>query len=268
MENLSIITVIYNQSEFIKYQYLLLNKFMRNKFTYYCYNNADNDQIRDNINKACLDLGISSINIPQDIYENNNNPSFRAGLSLDYAIKHNIDEFKSDHMILLDSDMFLIDYLDLNDVKEDFLGIKQCIEGIEYYNNQLSYVNLRNLPEFGNETKFLPGTIDGVNTDCGGYLYKYFIKYPEIIHRGFSDIICSQTMTNSTITNNTQIPDVDTYDFFKSEFDIFEDGKNFSELYDKRFLHFRAGSNWINFSSDIVKQRTENLYSFLDKKIK
>jgi len=263
---ISIITVIYNQSDFIKYQYLLLKKFMKNKFRYYCYNNADNDIVRENINRICIELGITSINIPQNIFDNNNNPSYRAGLSLDHAIKHNVDEYGSKYMIILDSDMFLIDYLDLNEIQGDFVGIKQYREGIEYYNNQLSYLNLTNLPNFENEVKFLPGIINGINTDCGGYLYNYFMNNKQIIHKEFVHIICSQSMSIVNILESN-IPDTDTYNFFINEFDIFEDGKNFSELYDKKFLHFRAGSNWINFSNEIVKKRTENLYSFLDKKI-
>ena len=49
----SVITVAFNQPEFIEYQYNLLKKFFKNDFEFFVYNNSIDEKISNDIKNKC-----------------------------------------------------------------------------------------------------------------------------------------------------------------------------------------------------------------------
>ncbi len=266
---ISVLTVVFNKPEFIQYQYLLLKKYLKNEFDFFVYNNSNDPKLKEEIKQVCEINSIKYYEVPQEI-QSPNTPSHRAGISLDYSIKHNIQNYNTENLIVLDSDMFIIDYFDFEkEVDSDFKGIKQKRNHVYYYTNQLFFAKIKNLQKFDKAIKFPPGNIDGVNTDCGGYLYYYFNGNKNIIHKDLNQMINSQTLTSEDIEKSEIFAsDENLKKYFLKETEMFQDKKNFSEIYQSKFLHFRAGSNWINIEQEKNQSRQENLFDLLSYLIK
>ena len=286
---LSVITVAYNQPEFILYQYKLLKKFLQNNFTFYIYDNSNTIDINNEITNICSKNNIIQITIPRNRNGIEEDASIGAGQSLDFSIKHNIENYNPDFGLILDSDMFLIKkYNFVENLISDYVGLPQAIDHIRYYNNQLAMLNFKKLKDFEKYPKYLPGIIEGVRCDCGCYLYEYFNKNKNITHNGLTTNIHSAQVNLQNIDsydllcNNNNL-----YNYYKNEIQIcidtkseFESSKrpyditkykdvSFSELiFDDTFLHFRAGSNWINHDESYTKNRKQNLFDYFNKILK
>lgn len=261
----SVVTVVYNKPEFIKFHKLLLEKFLKNDFDYFVYDNSDNDSDSNRIRQTCSSLGVKYHRIPQNIFHGGGD-SYRAGLSLDYSIKNNLENYESDFMLILDSDMFLYKDLEIKEYIGDtgLMGIYQTRGDVFYYTNQLCVVNLSKCHNFKDEVKFLPGEIRGNMTDCGGFLFEYINKYG-ITNKDIPSKIHSGTMNDSNIKTLLENRE-ELKEFFETDIHLMG-GKSFSEVFDP-FFHFRAGSNWINFGIDISKERELNLFNLFDRLLK
>jgi hypothetical protein len=259
----SVIVVAFNKPEFIKLQYDLLSKYMSDVFEFYVYNNSNNPITSKNIEEECNRYGIEYISVPQSIF-NSSDVSYRAGKSLDYAIHHNMNTYTdSTHLMILDSDMFLIKPFSMVEYMGhfDLMGIYQQRGHVFYYTNQLMFVDNCKVKNFDTETKFLPGIIDGQATDCGGYLYTYINRYG-ILHGNVRDNVHSGTLKSEDIPNI----DIEFAPYFQTEIEMMN-GTNFAEYYCGSFLHFRAGSNWINFNKNVVDNREKLLVEYLRTKL-
>lgn len=164
----------------------------------------------------------------------------------------------------------MVDYYDAIDSQgsHNLLGNPNCnkserIDCIFYYTNQFLQMDLSKLPVDTNFS-FKPAEIDNVRVDCGGLLYKYLLKYPEIKHKAIKSI-CG---TPNTVTEVEKIPNCNKFvlEFFRNERDIFkfENNSNFSEFFQDAFIHLRAGSNWIGIDAEKQKLREENLYRLIN----
>lgn len=284
---LSVITVAYNEPEFISYQYKLLNKFLQNDFTFYVYDNSNTTKINNEITKICFENNIRHIKISRNRDGSEVDASIGAGYSLDFSIKHNIENYNPDFGLVLDSDMFLIKkYNFIENLTSDYVGLPQVVDHVKYYNNQLAMLNFKQLKDFEKKPKYLPGIIEDVRCDCGCYLYEYFNENKSISHHGLSTDIYSALVNLENIDsyeilhNNNNL-----YNYYKNEIQICIDTKlalestkrpsckykdaSFSELIsDGTFLHFRAGSNWIQHNELYTKKRKENLFDYLNKILK
>jgi hypothetical protein len=267
MTLLNIATVAYNKPEFIGYQYRSFAKFIKNKFDYTVYDNAANALTKNEIHAVCNNLNIPVVSVPDNFGDDSN----RAGSSLNYAID-DMRKKSNINVMLVDSDIFLTDYYDALESIGDYALLGNLnyrrgekIECIFYYTNQFLQMNFSKLP-VDKDFSFSPGSIDGVRVDCGGLLYNYFLKYPEIKHKGIK--IINGTPTTIPEVERIAIQDCNKIllEFFKKERDIFkfENNSNFSELFQEVFVHLRAGSNWVGISAEKQKQREENLYNLIN----
>jgi len=265
MPQLKIATVAYNKPEFIEYQYRSFVKFIKNTFEYIVYDNASDDRIKKEIHSACSKLNIQVVSVASNLGDD----STRAGASLDYAI-NDLRKKGSSNVLLIDSDIFLTSSYDAVDSLEgyDLIGIPNCKQGekiacISYYTNQLLQMDLSKLPVDA-DFSLRPAEFDNVRVDCGGLLYRYFLKYPGIKHKAIKSI-CG---TPNTVTEVEKIPNCNrlVLEFFKNERDIFkfENNSNFSEFFQEAFIHLRAGSNWIGIDAEKQKFREENLYKLIN----
>lgn len=299
----NIIVVGFNKPSFVPHQVKLLEQFLEEDFEYYLYDNSIDSTIEAEFRRVCGELGVNYIKVPQDIHTHQD-VCTRCGASCDWAIKHNMENYKSEYSILLDADMFPIqDFSVLSEMGDnDILGIAQGVAygyhdgigDIVYFTNQLFVMKFENLPNFAYVKKFLPLTnetgkpADCPRTDCGGWLHFYFQDNPSVKWDALnSGTLHSNKVGPETVDQWTSLEEMNfdklLHDYFKEEIDIFskysswDDGpagptaiyRSFTELVsDHRFLHFRAGSNWTNHSEQIVNGRESNLKDFVDKLIK
>jgi len=260
MYPLCIATVAYNKPEFIEYQYRSLKKFIKNEFDFIVYDNTVNAQIKKEVYAECKRLEIQVVGVP----DNSGGDSTRAGASLDYAL-NDIRKKLYAYVMLIDSDVFLVDYYDavgsLYDC--DLLGRYWNIEHIFYYTNHFIQLQLFKFPVDKN-LSFAPVITDSIQLDCGGALYSYLRDYPEIRHNAIKVIprnfITVGNIERYQVLNKNKL----LLDFFKSECSIFENRSNFSELFQDVFIHLRAGSNWISVDANKQKLRENNLYKLIN----
>lgn len=261
-----VISVYFNQENFLPYQISCLRKYLKEDFVFCFFDNSYSGMgfIKD----LQEDLGFEYFRVPQDIFTGGG-PSTRAGQSLDYAVKSSFEKYPDlNEVLILDSDMFPIRNFSFSDLLEDrdFAGIIQHRGHVFYYNNQLVALKRDRISNWKNFS-FDTLVVEGEATDCGGGLFFFFRDdNPEVSRRDFIGIHSSQ-LTLGSPSRWEEIKEIDGQeslleDFFKTDISL-NGGENFSEVYDSRFLHFRAGSNWINFENSTKSGREQNLFNYL-----
>lgn len=268
MSKILVVSVYYNQKEFLKYQIDSFRRFFKDDFDFIMFDNSiEGLQIKEE--DYSFYENFKYYRVPQDIFIGKpGGASPRAGLSLDYAISKVFSDFKeNDEILIVDSDVFPAKDFTFDSIMgdSDFSGIAQFRGHVTYYSNQFVGIRRASIRDWKNFS-FDLGYIDGVSTDCGGKLF-YFVKdNPDMKIRDL-DII------NSTLLEYGGTPDLwdrvssisgDLNEFFVKDA-IIHGGKSFSEIFANVFLHFRAGSNWIGFNDNIKESRENNLFEFIKK---
>lgn len=263
---MKVITSAVNNINFIEIQYNTLKKYLKADYEFIVFNDAkdfpdysnyNNINIKKDIELICKKLNIECINIPNHHHINNNSSARRTADSMNYILKYQIEN--PDIYLLLDSDMFLIDYLDINKyINYDCSVVLQSRNNnnINYIWNGLYYFNMNslNIEELnwnlvpycdvgGNSQKWLKlqmGNNEFPLTDDLRWKNKenyntqniYFIKHLWS---------CSWDINELPINlkNNQKLID------FLNNDPRNKDSKYFCEIYDDCFLHYRAGGNWM-----------------------
>ena len=118
---MKIVTSVVNNPIFIEIQHYTLKKYFQGDYEFIVFNDAKdfpdftngNDiTIKQQIQDICNKLNITCINIPNEHHRQNLVASARTADSMNYILKYQINN--PDKYLLLDSDMFLIDYFDIN----------------------------------------------------------------------------------------------------------------------------------------------------------
>lgn len=300
---ISIINVGFSTPDFVLPQYNLLKKFMEEDFTYRIYDNSSDQNISKSYKDAAMSADVEYVRIPEEIHTHRNDVCMSCGLSCDWAIKHTVDTDKPDYFFLIDSDMFPIENFSLISLvgDNDVVGLETAIpfpsdpllvgepEYLRYFTNQLFFVKMKNLSGFENIKKFPPmnndlGKIKGYpNGDCGSWMYPYFKKNSHLKTKALECFAHSNSVgrvddptTKSLHTFGYSKP---LFDYFDEEIKAFEDlscdtpkgcwdrpNKSFTEIVcNKTFLHFRAGTNWIGHTPELVQRRLVNLQNLIKK---
>jgi hypothetical protein len=119
---MKIISIVANNPIFIELQYKTLKRFVTTDYEYIIFNDGKDwpditnfgniNEGKDGIIQMCKKLNVKCINIPNNHHKNITKASGRHSDSLTFVLeymKNNKDEY-----LMLDSDMFIIDHLDLN----------------------------------------------------------------------------------------------------------------------------------------------------------
>ena len=310
-----IYTICYNTPKFVKYQYLLLKKFIENDFKYIVYNNtctntkdgkiyiSEDDKYNDNeLNLICKEYNIENIKIPSELYgvpfENslyysNNDPSTRAGISIDYATKDLLNKYdKNNIFLLLDNDLFLLNNFNIVEFMKNIslssrLQYRKEEKLVKYINNHIVIFNTNKIDNnlFDRYFSFKPDIIEENVCDCGANTY-YIIKdlndysYINWYNKLLSNIGYESSLYgldtfsyddfNINFYNSLNI---NLKNYLDNEKNILGVSYNLSEIIksdnnDTIFLHLKAGTNWNNI--DLLKKnnRENNLFNFLNILIK
>jgi hypothetical protein len=287
---LKIFSVCYNTPIFVKYQYLLLKKFLKNDFKYIIYDNTctnindgkifkskEDLENRKLLETICNELVIDIVRIPEEIYSvlmptntlyyPNYDVSTRAGSSISFACDDIIKKSTNEDIIfLIDSDMFLIKELNFDYLGDfDIFGIPQNREHINYFTNQLFIFRLNNISKDNIKyINFYPRNIDNIDIDCGADLHFLKQNQPNLKYKNFKNFLFG----NEFNLLKSQKSNKDFFEYLNNDLSIVrkthrQDIGYHGELYNGIFFHFRAGSNWREGMK--YSERTINLFSFLEK---
>lgn len=256
------------RTDLIEMQYKSLKKFIIGEFDYYIFNDArsvnditnfNNPNIKNDIEKKCLDLGVFCINVPQNIHKNRTlifpntkepnteNAVTRCADTTQYMYEYFYN--KDVYLIIIDADMFLIDFVNVQDyLQYDICFVPQSRSNeIIYAWNGLLFINCEKLKIYEKLT-FDCGVIDKIPVDVGGYTYFWFRKYENKIKTKHID--------NWHITSYDQLKsftDKNIIQYF-TDFYTFNNVINKELLLDKKILHLRGdGGNWDYSNSSFLK---------------
>ena len=268
---------------FIKIQYLSLKKFLKNDFEFIVFNDAkafndytnDGDlTIRQKVIDVCNELNVTCINLNNDIHITIPSGSYRHSMTLNEILKYQLSN--PDKYLLLDADMLLIDYLDIDKyqnksavlLQERDGGVKYAWPGLFYFDTTIT-TNLELFNWFMNpgisdsggmseiwlktqisDGETFPSTFDlrWKRDDDYNTSKIYFIKH-----------LWSLTWNEDELPDNFKDND-DLITFLKND-KRNKDGKIFCEIYDDVFLHYRGGGcNWMGEGVEFHKSQLEKLY--------
>ena len=286
---MKIVTAVVNNPGFIEIQYHTLKKYLicnGDAYEFIVFNDAkafpdftnDGDiTIRSRIEETCKALGIKCISLENNHHQKVIKSAIRCADSMNAILRYQLEQ-PPDKYLLLDSDMFLVDYLDINKysaydcavVLQNRPNLNYIWNGIYYFDfNKLKNVELLNWNE-------------GYGGDVGGMMRDWFSKQTSDSIVPISDELrwAAKDRTfhmESSIYyirhlwscswNENELPEnlktrADLLQFFKEDVRNV-DGKFYCEIYDNVFLHYRAGGNWNEEGMALHNRMTEKLHKCL-----
>ncbi len=278
-EKVLIYTYSYNRPDFIEIQHATLEKYLLDDYEFIVFNDSNKPQMYDQIHQTCSKLGITCIDMPQELHFSRA-PSHRNAAIVNYSLK-NYGIQHNGIVTLLDSDMFLVKEFSIIEHLSDYLlsGLYQERKSeyyvVDYIWVGIAFLDMARLPnkekiDFGIEA------INGINTDTGGNTHKYLVenrgipiryinqRYTQeafnILHKCKCQGCLSGNYCNDTI-NNMKI--YGEFDDNQIRFIDATGGDN-SEFYvDAHFFHYRAGSNWDQQSSQYHSKKTSSFNDYI-----
>ena len=266
---MKVVTAVVNNPIFIEMQYYTLKKYMKCDYEFIVFNDAksfpDNSNggdtnITNVIQETCKKLGIKCINIPNEHHRNIEFPSFRAADSMNIIL--DFQKQFPDKYLLLDRDMFLIDDFNLTDYeKYDCAIVLQSRNnftinyiwcGICYFDfNKIKNKDLLNWDccdycDTGGKTQIW------LKTQTDNFPTTDDIRWTDKVFH--TDNIYYMKHLWSCTWNESEIPDnlknnLKLINFITND-PRNQNGKFFCEIYENKFLHYRAGSDWENRGID------------------
>ena len=283
---MKIVTAVVNNPTFIEIQYNTLKKFFKGEYEFIVFNdaksfpdftNGGNTTIKNSIEMLCNKLEITCINIPNEQHKTNSNAAIRCADSMTFILDY--QKKNPDKYLLLDSDMFLIDYFDINKYSQyDCAVVLQSRNNfkVNYFWNGIYYFDMTKMKN-----------LDLLNWTCcpgcdvGGMMQEWLQKQMkdkpipntdeirwknELFHTNNIYFIkhlwsCSWDITELPTNIIESSPIID---FIKND-PRNSNNKFFCEIYDNVFLHYRAGGNWMNEGMDLHYNLSNNLYRSIQK---
>jgi hypothetical protein len=247
---------------FIELQYLTFNKFLGIPFSFTVFNDVKPYQDKYTENSAelfletiriCSRLNISCVNV-----SNSNQigmtPSERHSSALGQMLSYQREV--GGKYLYVDSDLLLVKPVTQLYDDYDIAYVPQERKGIDYPWPGIFYVNLDRAKSV-NSMNWSNGNINGVPLDTGGMMHNFI----------------EENRSRSYLIQHIISGKWNSYDggailnFLKSD-PRNENGMFFAELYDGKFLHYRAGMNWIGFPQNVQDTAINNLKKMVTEILK
>lgn len=275
---MKIITITTGDTIFLEIQYHTLNKYVKEHYEFIVFNacvrqkdysNSYNENAYNDIVNVCENLEIMFLNLfnqeEQFYYDNIDTASSRHAYILRKIVKYMKDN--PDEYLMIDSDMFAIDTIDMNDFRKyECAGVLQQSGIVSYLWAGLFYININKCRNLDLLNDFDCGIYNNQRCDTGGGSSMWLnsltsnipepkkIRYEEIDkfnNNGVKFIkhlwSCSWDKSEYPSNLNKNILQYCIEDVRNV------DNKYFCEIYDEKFFHFRAGSNWLNHNIESMK---------------
>ena len=260
---MKIVTAVVNNPVFIQIQYYTLKKYMKCDYEFIVFNDAKSFPdysnggdltIKNIIEETCKKLGITCINIPNQNHIKQTDAAARCADSMNFILKFQL--LNPDKYLLIDSDMFLVDNFDISTYENyDCAVVLQSRNNFttNYIWNGIYYFDFNKV-----KNKRLLDWNCKPGCDVGGMMEQWLRyqtnKIPntdEIRHTDkvfHNDDIYYIKHLWSGSWNESEIPEnlkdnAKLIHFIKTD-PRNQNGKFYCEIYDNKFLHYRAGGNW------------------------
>jgi hypothetical protein len=262
---MKIVTAVVNNVDFIEIQYYTIKKYFKGEYEFIVFNDAkdfpdftnDGDvTIKNKIEMLCSKLNIKCINIPNENHKLIKGPSIRTADSMNFILNYQIQN--PDKYLLLDSDMFLVDYFDENKYSSyDCAIVLQSRNNgkTNYFWNGIYYFDM-----FKMKNKKALNWNCSPGCDTGGMMEWWLllqVKNNSVQNIYFiKHLMCcswDKSQLPETLNDNKKL-----VRFLENDIRN-ENKKFFCELYDNVFLHYRAGGNWRGEGLELHKKLTEQL---------
>jgi hypothetical protein len=275
---MKVVSIVVNNPLFIEMQYYTLKKFMKCDYEFIIFNDAKSYPDKSNegditikkqIEDICKTLNILCILIPNEGHKNVGDYSERHADSSNFVLKYQLEH--PDKYLMMDSDMFLINDFNI----EQFEGYDCAIVlqeggGVKYIWPNFYYMDFTRL-----KNKELLTWSKG-QADTGGSSYKWLSKYstqlPSCKEIRYSDKSfhkdniyfikhlwsCSWDESEYPFNHYSE----ELLNFIKKD-PRNVNGKYYFEIYDNKFLHYRAGSGGFGEGLDFHRKLTKDLYDIL-----
>lgn len=289
---MKIVTAVVNNPGFIEIQYHTFKKYLLGlddgkegeKYEFIVFNdaktfpdttNGGDITIRSQIEETCRSLGIQCVPIPNEHHVNMRIPIRHADTFNNHVLKY--QQQNPDKYLLIDSDMFLIDYLDLSKTyfKYDCAVVLQQRPGLNYIWPGLCYLDYRKIKNVD-----LLDWREGRGGDVGGEMCDWFnlqnaggvvpnaehdLRWgskEKTFHNEAASIYYIRHLWSCS-WNENELPakyrvQPELIKFLKEDVRNVK-GNFYCEIYDEVFLHYRAGSNWNEEGMDMHKELTNKL---------
>ncbi len=272
-----LITHSYNRPDFIELNAHLFKTFLQDDYEYVVFNDAHQQNMKEQIEQTCKKLGIRCFRVHQNLHNRpNNSPGHRHIDCIQYSLEKLGYDFDG-IVAFVDSDMFLIKpfsiekYLQGYDLAGDLEGRSNERIRIRYLSPNLTFMDMRTLPN-KRTISFEGGMVEGLACDVGGHTYYYLKSNPGIkskffghIHMGAMKVAdgckkCTNLDCPSCLKKLQQIG-LDE-EIIKFVHDIPED-KDVEFFLDHHFLHYRSGSNWNGKPAEYHQRKTRTLSTLI-----
>jgi hypothetical protein len=253
MSQVLVITHNFNRPDFIEMQYKTLQKFLKDDYEYVVFNDANDEQMKRQIQEMCGSYGIRCIPIPQELH------SGYVGAHLRHAtcVRYCLDLIGLDHdgvVFILDTDIVLVRPFSV----EKYMADKDIAGRINRPRNKAFYVsplfcmlNMSRLPDKRSLT-FNCGDINGVPGDTGGSSYYYLLDHPELnvvpvrmtfSHQLFLADKHINKLVDEEVTDDAKRGFYEHFGFNNTEIAFLLKRPDTFEFYlDNLFLHYRGSS--------------------------
>jgi len=281
---MKIVTAVVNNPIFIEIQYYTLKKYFQGEYEFIVFNDAKefpdytngNDiTIKMQIQDICNKLNITCINISNEKHKQNHEASIRCADSMNYILEY--QKNNPDKYLLLDSDMFLVDYFDINKYSTYDCAIvlqSRNHHRVNYFWNGIYYFDLTKMKNLE-----LLNWNCCKGCDCGGMMQEWIKKQmgntpipitddirliDKVYHTNdiyFIKHLWSGTWDISEIPKQLE-DNTKLINFLKNDVRNVND-KFFCEIYDNVFLHYRSGCNWRKEGLELHKLLSQKLKNTL-----
>lgn len=294
-----VFTTAFNRPDFIELQYKLFEKFLEDDYEFWVVSDANTLETQTAIRDICDKLGIILIQVPQEIHNlpylpriagcaakqfvDYQSPNVRHCNSVQWAWDHYISQHEGPVM-LIDSDMFLIRPFSVERTLENkhlagvLWGTQDMVTGEPYSYLWLALILFNNpsLPE--RETLcFNCGTLPQTQAVCdsGGWTNLYLTKFKDRLnlhqlsyeqgHQFFCPYrYAPQESQNFDHLSSDQImQNLRSRNFTEDEIRlVLKKPYTIELLAGNHFLHYRAGTNYENYTGSFISKKDKLLAKF------
>lgn len=262
-------TASVNNPVFIELQHRTLKYFVSGDYTFsVCndaksfpdYSNFGNIDTRRAISDICAKLNIPCVTNNNAHHARMPSAAERTADVLNVMLAAQVAT--RDKYMIIDSDMFPIAPFSTTKYDAyDAAVIPQIRSSagntVKYFWNGICYLNMDKLEPRG-LLNWGEGNVEGVWTDVGGAMCGFLRNSTNAIYEMSHNISCQWSSMDYPLDL-----DMAWLDYMQN--DVRNVGSNFyCELYDRTFLHFRAGGNWTKGAEDVYNSNVNNLVRAVD----
>lgn len=289
-----VFTTAFNRPDFIEIQHRMFKKFLQDDYEFIIISDANTQDMQTQIANKGNQLGLKVFQVPQEIHangylprqsgDNYQNPNVRHCNSVQWAWDHVFANHDGPVMVI-DSDMFLIrPYSIANQLKDAhlagvFWGTQDSETGEPYSYLWLALILFNNplLPE--KETLcFNCGALPGTHAICdsGGWTNLYLRKFQGQLnvhplsymqgHQFYCPYRYGPRQNLDHVSQEDIIHDLRKRNFTENEIWLaLQKPYTIELLDDNHFLHYRAGTNYENYSDQFLMDKDHILNEFFNK---